>query len=35
MENNKTKPKDYHKDIQIGRMTCINCANRVERGLKK
>ncbi len=35
MENNKTKPKDYHKDIQIGGMTCINCANRVERGLKK
>ncbi len=35
MEKNETKPKDYHKDIQIGGMTCINCANRVERGLKK
>lgn len=35
MENNKTKTKDYHKDIQIGGMTCINCANRVERGLKR
>ena len=35
MDNNQTKTKDYHKDIQIGGMTCINCANRVERGLKR
>ena len=35
MEDKETKSKGYHKDIQIGGMTCINCANRVERGLKR
>lgn len=35
MNDDNTKTKDYHKDIQIGGMTCVNCANRVERGLKK
>ena len=35
MENNQEKTKDFHRDIQIGGMTCVNCANRVERGLKR
>jgi Cu+-exporting ATPase len=35
MKNNENKNKDFHKDIQIGGMTCVNCANRVERGLKR
>lgn len=35
MDNNQSEPKDFHKDIQIGGMTCVNCARRVEQALQK
>ncbi|HOF02943.1 MAG TPA: cation transporter, partial [Atribacterota bacterium] len=35
MYNNQSEPKDFHKDIQIGGMTCVNCARRVEQALQK
>ncbi len=35
MDNKQEETRDFHKDIQIGGMTCVNCANRVERGLKR
>ena len=33
--NKEVKLKDFHKDVQIGGMTCVNCARRVEQGLQK
>lgn len=35
MNNNQPKRKDYHKDIQIGGMTCVSCARRVEQSLAR
>jgi Cu+-exporting ATPase len=35
MNNSQSKSKDYHKDIQISGMTCVNCARRVEQSLAK